>query len=279
MTIYKQQMTFDDLADSEYREFTNKFKPRKTTDDCYTPENVYSVIRDWACAEYGIDPAAIVRPFWPGGDFESFDYPDGCLVLDNPPFSILAKIVRFYMAHRIRFFLFAPGLTTFSTTGCNYVCTGFSITYANGAKVSTSFVTSEGDFLVVSAPDLYQAIKEADDANVKAMTKHLPKYTMPDGVINPARVNYLSIHGTRYAVRRESAYFIRRLDANKEKGLFGGGFLLSERAAAERAAAERAAAERVAAERAAAERAAAERANAIILQLSPREIEMQKKLR
>ena len=254
MTVYKEQLTFDDLADGEYRAFTDKFRSRKTTDDCYTPENVYNAVRDWACAQYGIDPATIVRPFWPGGDFESFDYPDGCFVLDNPPFSIISQITRFYKAHGIRFFLFAPGLTTFSVTGCNYVCAGFSITYANGARISTSFVTSEGDFLVVSAPDLYQALKEADDANVKAVTKQLPKYIMPDCVINPARVNYFSAHGTRYAVRRESAQFIRAIDAIKEKGLFGGGFLLSERAAAERAAALR-------------------------LSLSPREIEMQKKLK
>lgn len=42
----------------------------------------------------------IVRPFWPGGDYEDFDYPTGCVVIDNPPFSILSKIVRFYEDHR-----------------------------------------------------------------------------------------------------------------------------------------------------------------------------------
>ena len=45
-----------------YDEFVEKFKPKKTTDDCYTPPSVYAVIRDWACNEYGIDPAKIVRP-------------------------------------------------------------------------------------------------------------------------------------------------------------------------------------------------------------------------
>ena len=28
-----------------------KFKPKKTTDDCYTPPEIYEVIKDWACAE------------------------------------------------------------------------------------------------------------------------------------------------------------------------------------------------------------------------------------
>ena len=75
----------------------------------------------------------------------------------------------------------------------------------------------------------------------------------------------------------EDCTFIRALDAQRKSGktIFGGGFLLSERASAERAAAERAAAERAAAERAAAERAAAtrwtlsERERRIVSRLGP----------
>ena len=73
----------------EYDAFVEKFKPKKTTDDCYTPENVYEAVRDWAVQEYGLEVREIVRPFWPGGDYERFAYPDGCVVIDNPPFSIL----------------------------------------------------------------------------------------------------------------------------------------------------------------------------------------------
>lgn len=54
-------------AGESYEEFVEKFKPKKTTDDCYTPPSIYAVIRDWSCKEYGIDPAKIVRPFYPGG--------------------------------------------------------------------------------------------------------------------------------------------------------------------------------------------------------------------
>ena len=45
---------------------------------------------------------------------------------------------------------------------------------------------------------------------------------------------------------RDGTFFIRKLDAQTEKGkaIFGGGFLLSEAMTAERAAAERAAAEK-----------------------------------
>ena len=86
----------------------DKFKPKLTTDDCYTPEPVYQAVKDWACREYGIDPDTVVRPFWPGGDYQAFDYPDGCTVIDNPPFSILSEIKQWYMQSGIRFFLFAP---------------------------------------------------------------------------------------------------------------------------------------------------------------------------
>ncbi|OZG51970.1 ParB-like nuclease [Pseudoscardovia suis] len=58
---------------------------------------------------YGVgDDVPIVRPFWPGADYGRVEYPGGCVVVDNPPFSILSKIIRFYQAHGVRFFLFAP---------------------------------------------------------------------------------------------------------------------------------------------------------------------------
>ena len=143
---FEQGSLFDD--NPEYDAFTEKFKPKKTTDDCYTPPLVYDAIRDWACGEYGIDPASIVRPFYPGGDYERFDYPDGCVVLDNPPFSILSKICEFYIDRGIAFFLFAPSLTVFSGRSTvlqtNHIICDADITYENGAVVRTAFITSYG---------------------------------------------------------------------------------------------------------------------------------------
>ena len=89
----------------EYSEFLEKFRPKKTTDDCYTPPETFAAITRWVSKAYGIDPATVVRPFWPGGDYERANYPAGCVVLDNPPFSILSKIIGFYQAKGIRFFL------------------------------------------------------------------------------------------------------------------------------------------------------------------------------
>ena len=70
----EQACLFDD--NPEYNSFVAKFEPKKTTDDCYTPPLVYAAIRDWVCDRYDIDPACIVRPFFPGGDFVNYDYPE-----------------------------------------------------------------------------------------------------------------------------------------------------------------------------------------------------------
>ena len=89
-----------------YDMFVDKFKPKLTTDDCYTPEPVYNVVRDYVCRRFGVNPETIVRPFYPGGDYEEFDYKPDSFVLDNPPFSILVQILKFYTERHIRFFLF-----------------------------------------------------------------------------------------------------------------------------------------------------------------------------
>ena len=269
--MYKQAQFEDDNAD--YAAFVEKFKPKKSTDDCYTPENIYNAVADWAAKKYGFDKAQIVRPFWPGGDFERFTYPKDCVVLDNPPFSIMARILKMYNREKIRYFLFAPSLTQFSIAangGTNFIVAHCSITYANGANVRTGFNTNMGDYLIETAPDLHAIIDEIDKANRRAKTKELPKYKFPDCVITAARCGWLSVHGQDFKVRRADACFIRNLDAMSQSGsgIFGGGFLLTERVAAER----------VAAERAAAERAAAERVATTVWELSPREREIQRLL-
>ena len=90
----RDQLTlFEDNA--EYNDFVEKFKPKRTTDDCYTPPEVYDAAAEWCAAEYGVDRASFVRPFYPELDYVTFSYPEGCVVVDNPPFSLLSGIVRF----------------------------------------------------------------------------------------------------------------------------------------------------------------------------------------
>lgn len=42
MPVYDQQLTLD--SNPEYAAFVEKFKPKKTTDDCYTPENIFDAV-------------------------------------------------------------------------------------------------------------------------------------------------------------------------------------------------------------------------------------------
>lgn len=236
-----KQITMGEIT-PEYQAFTDKFKPKLTTDDCYTPDNIYEVVRSWVFEHYGLSAdTPVVRPFWPGGDYQAEEYPDGCVVIDNPPFSILGEIEAYYLDAGIPFFLFAQGTTLFkSDKRIHYVIVGESITFAN-------------------------------KANLRETVKEMPKYAYPMEVVTAARCNYYAAHGTAYRVRPEEAHFVRKLDDQERAGktIFGDGFLLSERAAAERAAAERAAAEQ-----AAAERAAAEAASATVWVLSDREKEI-----
>lgn len=184
--------------------------------------------------EYGLDRACFVRPFWPDGDYQNYPYPPECVVVDNPPFSIYTQILRWYQAHGVRFFLFAPALTLFSgksVDGVSYLTTGVEMTYANGAIVRTSFATNLDKYKVRTAPDLYQAVNAANKA--ANPSKAFPKYAYPDYVISSAVMQKLAHSGTDFRVLPEDCAAINSLDDMKAhgKGLFGGGFLLSERAA------------------------------------------------
>ena len=251
-----ENLLIDGWEDEGYLSFVEKFKTKKTTDDCYTPPEIYRVITEWVANTYGVDIEGFVRPFYPGGDYKRFHYPDGCTVVDNPPFSIISEIVRFYSAKGIRFFLFAPALTLFSRAAsecCTALPIGVDITYENGAEVATSFLTNleAEDIQVRTAPDLYRLVNEKNKELLKKGKHELRKYIYPDHVLTAAIAQRWCKYGVNYTLRRCDCLRISALESQKEKGdtIFGGGFLLSKRAAAERAAAERAAAERAAAER------------------------------
>ena len=274
----RDQISFEDLAKEhyssenteEYNAFVEKFKPKRTTDDCFTPPNIYEAVREFVFEEYDIpEGIRVLRPFYPGGDYESEDYSEDCIVIDNPPFSILARIIRFYMERGVKFFLFAPGKTLFSygaIDGVNFVVVGTSgVTFDNGAKVNLGFVTNFGKDKIYCCPRLHDRIEAIDMENQRALTKSVPKYDYPHNVVNAVRLGYLSEHGIELRIKAQDARFIRQMDAQRKQGknVYGCGFLLSEKAA-----------EKVAAERAAAERAANENANAIVWELSEREMEI-----
>ena len=234
-------------SSEDYAKFVDKFKPKLTTDDCYTPQNIYEVIRDWALAHYGLQGAPVIRPFYPGGDYEHETYPDGCVVIDNPPFSILSQICRFYTERGIRFFLFAPALTLFSIAAgtCNYLPMSCHITYENGADVRTSFVTNLGNYKIETVPELWRMVDDLNTQNTCEGAAELPGYTYPDCVMTPIRIAPTA-KWQALRVRAENTAFTRALDEQRaqKKTIYGAAFLLSEKAAAEKAAAEKAAAEK-----------------------------------
>lgn len=230
----KEKTLFDD-----YENFVDKFKAKKTTDDCYTPPEIYNCVLRYASEKCNIRGAEIVRPFYPGGDYENCEYPDGCIVVDNPPFSILSQITKFYIEKDIKFFLFAPHLTLFSGSAdyCRIVV-GAPIIYENGAIVKTSFISNLfDDVMIMSDPFLYRELKRINELNKVS----LPRYKYPNSVLTVSSMQWCVERGVSMRFKKEDLYHIGRLDSQKphKKNIFGTGFLLSEKAAAEKAAAEK----------------------------------------
>ena len=243
--LFKERMARGEISeeDEEYQAFLEKFEAKKTTDDCYTPDNIYDVVKKWCIERYGLKGKKIIRPFYPGGDYQKEDYSGDCVVLDNPPFSIISEICEWYTERNIPFFMFAPALTLLGIARgkMNYVACCVGVTYANGANVSTSFVTNLGNKKIVASAELHELVEEANKENLRKMHKELPKYSYPDEVLTATMLGYMAAHGTSLEIDAKDVHFIRALDSQKEsgKGLFGSGFLLSEKAAAEKAAAEK----------------------------------------
>lgn len=241
MAKLTQQISFADV-DPNYQAFVDKFKPKKTTDDCYTPDSVFDIIKAYVLKRYGVSEDRIVRPFWPGMDYREIDYPDGCVVVDNPPFSILSRIISDYNAAGVQFFLFEPYLTALGRRGGTHIITASAIVYENGAEVPSSFVTNlEPGVLARSDPELAQLLEaECNRLRAKKHSKP-PVYEYPDNVLTSADLGYLASHETELVIMERDAYFIRGLDAQRSKGsgIFGSGYLLSTSAAAEKAADEK----------------------------------------
>jgi len=219
---------------TDYEGFVDKFEGKKTTDDCYTPNNVYAEILNFVSANFDLKDLQIIRPFYPEGDFESIDYPKNCVVIDNPPFSIVSKIARFYIDREIRFFLFAPHMTLFSSNlKCTAIVVGGDIVYENGATVKTSFLSNMfGDLRILAAPELYDNLTAINTNNKVS----LPKYDYPNNIITVSKVQKMVENGINFKVNYSDCYHCSQLDSQKKhkKTLFGSGFLLSEKAAAEK---------------------------------------------
>ena len=206
-----------------YEAFVEKHKGKKTTDDCYTPPAIYDAVVGW-CKEQGMidDSTKIIRPFFPDEDYKLWDYPDGCVVIDNPPFSIYSEIVRFFIARGIRFMLFGPQLTL-KVRGADvcYLPINAEITYENGAHVKTGFVTNmiEGVRLW-TAPSLHRAIKKASPP--KTM---MPKNTYPSNLVTCATIGKVAAREVDFKLMATDCEEVQQVQALAavKKSLFGGG--------------------------------------------------------
>lgn len=190
-----------------YEEFVNKFKIKKTTDDCYTPPHIYEKVKEWAVKEYNLGNKTIERPFYPGGDYINYNYTENSVVIDNPPFSILSKIIDYYNEHNIKYFLFAPHLTLFTLYRAKcHVVTKSPIIYENGARVCTSFVTNLEDNVIRTAPDLARLLHEPK--------KTANRYKYPPNVVTSCNLDVTK------NIKIPTATFVRKIEDVK---IYGGG--------------------------------------------------------
>ena len=219
----------NDDGSSDYDQFTDKFKPKLTTDDCYTPADVYELVKDMVVEKFNLQGKKIERPFKPGGDYEEDmkRYDDNTVVIDNPPFSIIAQIQRKYQDSGVKFFLFAPHLTLFSAMvdGISKIVTDATIVYANGASVNTSFVTNMFDEAVICTwCEMQQKIKDLQD-NKK---EKLPKYEFPKEVVTVNLLSKLMRGGVDAVIRLRDTRKIRKLESMGDGGIYGSGLLIGD---------------------------------------------------
>ena len=238
--------TKDKQGDENYQDFLDKFETPLTTDDCYTPPAVYDAVLNFVGTITNLNGKKVERPFVPGGDYERYPYTDRSVVIDNPPFSLMSKILRFYSERQIPFFLFAPALTLFSAADCDltYIVSDSDIEYENGAKVRTGFITNLiPDLRIWCCPQLRDAIIDAQPDEDKSKQG----FVYPDNIVTSAILGKITKRSIELKIRKRSCEYLRDSDSANEQGraLYGGGFIMSDRAAAERAAAERAAATRL----------------------------------
>lgn len=217
-----------------YEQFIQKFKLKHTTDDCFTPPKIYEAVKDWAVKQYNLEGREIIRPFYPGGDYENYTYPANAVVIDNPPFSIRSAIEKFYTEKGIDFFLFVHGLTVFSSFNpdVSYVIIDRGITYENGAKVLTCFSTNlEPEVKIRTAPELDKKLVEIQGLCKKQKTVN----NYPPEVVTSTTFTALVKRGVKVTVKKNECHFIRALDQQRAMGksLYGAGFLINTEKAKE----------------------------------------------
>lgn len=192
---------------TDYESWLEKFSDKghpKTTDDCYTQEDVYEAIVQWLIEEGAITAGTpIVRPFFPGGDYINTDYPAGAVVVDNPPFSKFIEIIRFYTSEGIPFFLFGNGMTILSASEyCTAIIIHRKMIFENGATICVNFASNLfGDIMAMTAPRLSTLVKACkSQQNTRAKT--LARIAYPPEVLRASDLQTIAEGGGTFVVMR-----------------------------------------------------------------------------
>ena len=149
-------------------------------------------------------------------------------MIDNPPFSLFAKIVDFYVANDIKFFIFCPALAAWHTIarrpGVTLVNTFVDVKYANGAIVRTSFATNlSPEYALYSAPELHRTLLRLKERQTVKIIER------PDYTLGVKELQYLA--KVQHALSREQMSV--KVSKAIRDAAFGGVALLSEQARAD----------------------------------------------
>ena len=219
----------------DYESFLAKFADNpKTTDDCFTPKDVYEAVVKYVGTVIDMSDKVVLRPFFPGGDYENAEYPENGVVIDNPPFSLFTKICAFYAARDIPFFIFGNGLTIGRCYKfCTAVVVDSLIVFENGAKVQCNFASNlYGDAIAVTAPLLSQMIAACPSQDTKV---NLPSFQYPQQLVTISDLQKICKGGTEFRIERSQAHIVGNLDNfPKKSGLFGAQLLVSDEKALEK---------------------------------------------
>jgi hypothetical protein len=222
----------------DYESYIAKFEDKeKTTDDTYTPQDVYEAVVRYVGTVTDLTGKVILRPFYPGGDYENAEYPENGVVIDNPPFSLFKKICVFYASRNIPFFLFGPGMTIMCICDvCTAVFINRNIKYENKADVRTNFASNlYGDIIATTAPELDRMIGACESQNKKV---NLPKFRYPAHLVSASDMHTICGGGIEFSVKRASAEKVCKIGA---RNLFGDHLLCSTQTGAAKEAAKEAA--------------------------------------
>lgn len=218
MTLNKKNESFESFTENRKK---RDLGVRATKDEIYTDQDEYNDLTEFFKQYY---PEAfkrpIVRPFYPGGNYEDLtQYPAGCLVFDNPPFSIESKIVKFYNEHNIQYILFAPGNNLSNMrNGCS-TWTGCTIHYDAVAFFSQFLTNLDTQQTLHISGELYNFMRNR--YSTRHPVKQNLKDMMPDDCFYAGNVQVIARQGKNKTIRLtdDNYNFYRELNGVK---VFGG---------------------------------------------------------